>query len=366
MKRAVDSVLETIAGQHATERCWLVGAPYFEPPEVLRTELSHSASAFHFNYPPIEGLASFREAIKTLHASFGQEISAEHVLPTHGAKGGLLAAFAAILKPGDEILHPVPCYPAYTAMAKMLGVSTVGIEQPGGQFSWDEASLEEKMTSRTRAIVLSSPANPNGATLSNEQAQFLVEFCRNHDLKIICDEAYEAFRFAKNTEKGPSFWDPDMQTVVQVRSISKTYALCGWRLGYLVADQQVIAQAKQWQSSILNPPNILAQQAMAGVGAVPQSYLETQRGEILKRLHKVASALGGAGLRTRVPDGGFYLWAKLSSPSSLNWCVEVARKYGIALWPGEDFGAPGWVRISVAACSPEAWQLAVERLGGIR
>jgi aspartate aminotransferase len=367
----LDHVLEALNDHPDPDRSWLVGSPWFEPPDELRRAMQSAASATSFDYPPPQGLAELRAAVAELHRRDGLALEPENVLITHGSKSGLLAVFGCLLQPGDEILHPAPCYPAYPAAATALGETPVAVPHEDGRSLFEPAALEASITPRTRALVLSSPANPTGATLTSGQARELVELCREHGLRLVCDEAYEAFRFAPDTDHLPAHWDPDLETVVQVRSFSKTYALCGWRIGYVAADATLIRRLTAWQSALLNPPNSIAQQALISAPAVSPSFFQEAGRRVRNRLDELVAVLAGAGLGTELPQGGFYVWADVRSrltasghSNTADWCADLARRHGVGLWPGEDFLAPGWVRASAVACADPDWESALGRLGG--
>ncbi len=371
MKRTLDHVLEALNDHPDPDRSWLVGSPWFEPPDELRRAMQSAASATSFDYPPPQGLAELRAAVAELHRRDGLALEPENVLITHGSKSGLLAVFGCLLQPGDEILHPAPCYPAYPAAATALGETPVAVPHEDGRSLFEPAALEASITPRTRALVLSSPANPTGATLTSGQARELVELCREHGLRLVCDEAYEAFRFAPDTDHLPAHWDPDLETVVQVRSFSKTYALCGWRIGYVAADATLIRRLTAWQSALLNPPNSIAQQALISAPAVSPSFFQEAGRRVRNRLDELVAVLAGAGLGTELPQGGFYVWADVRSrlaasghSNTADWCADLARRHGVGLWPGEDFLASGWVRASAVACADPDWESALGRLGG--
>jgi len=330
VRRALDLVLEALESHPDSDRSWLVGSPSFEPPDELRRALREAASASSFDYPPPQGIAELRAAVAELHRRDSLALEPENVLITHGAKSGLLTVFGCLIEPGDEILHTAPCYPAYPAAVAVLGGIPVAVPHEDGRSIGEPAAFEARITPRTRALVLSSPANPTGATLTGDQARELVELCREHGLRLVCDEAYEAFRFAPNTDRLPAHWDPNLETIVQVRSFSKTYALCGWRIGYVAA---------------------------------ATSFREETRRRVRNRLDQLTAVLADAGLKVEAPQGGFYVWADTGRTDTAAWCADLAHRHGIGLWPGEDFLAPGWVRASAVACADSDWESSLDRLG---
>jgi len=371
MKRALDEVLDALAEHHpARQQPWLVGSPFFDPPAVLLAALRETTREERFDYPPSRGIPELRRSICELHAREGDVLSEEEVVVTHGAKAGLLAVFGSLVGPGDEILHASPTYPAYPVMASTFGAVPRPLTETGGRFSWTAEELEARITDKTRLVVLSSPSNPSGATLGEAEAETLVGVCRERGIRLICDEAYEAFRFAGERGSPALRADPELGTVVLLRSFSKSYAVCGWRIGYVAADAALTDRVIAWQSARLNPPNLLAQRALVQVTEVPSSYRRETRLVVAARLEELVSFLRGLGLRAERPAGGFYIWLELGLELSAagfastgELCIELARRVGLALWPGEDYQAPGWVRISAVACEPSHWIEECRQLG---
>ena len=362
-------MIAALAAHGGTASGWLVGEPCVEPPEVVREALVLAARSPSFPYPPAAGLPRLREVLADRHREGGAPASPEQIVVTAGAKAGLLALLAALLEPGDELIHPLPCYPAYPAMARRLGAQPVPVPESGGSFDgWTEA-VAGRIGPRTRAVVLASPSNPSGATLTSDQAQDLVELCRDRGVRLICDEAYGAFRFAAGTEKIAADFDPRRHTVVQLQSVSKTWALCGWRIGWVVADADLAAAVAARHTALLNPASGPPQAAMATLPRVPGAYLEAARAAVQGRVESVVAGLQGNGLEVRRPSGGFYLWLDIEEiamragvAGSPELCLTLARDHGVGLWPGEDFGGSLHVRLAVTAPTPERWDEALGNL----
>jgi len=364
----VDRVVAALARSSRPARGWLVGEPFFPPPERLRAAFARAAGAARAPYGPPGGLPELRAALAELHRRQGQPLAPEHVVVTHGAKAALLALFGALLAPGDEVVCPLPCYPAYLRAAETVGAHVVQVPAAAAGARWDINGVLASLSPRSRLLVLSSPCNPTGAILRDADARRLVETCREHGVRLVCDEAYEAFRVRPQVPRPPVAWDPERETVVQVRSLSKTYALCGWRIGWVAANIEVAGAVQGWQSALLNPPNTPAQQAAVAVTAVDERELAAARDLVRARLVEVRAAFEGAGLAVEPPEGGFYLWCDLRSVlgglSSLAWCERAAERWGLGLWPGEDFGAPGWVRVSAVAPPEGEWERWCDHLRG--
>jgi aspartate/methionine/tyrosine aminotransferase len=367
--RNIDRVVAALEEHRGATHSWLVGEPCFAPPPELTAALAEASNSASFPYPPHEGLPELRQVLAALHQKFDQPVISDQMAVTNGAKGGLLALLATLLEPGDELIHPLPCYPAYPIMAARLGARPVGVNETGRSFSnWVE-SIASRIGPRTRAVVLSSPSNPTGTTLSSHTARSLVDLCRRHDLRLISDEAYADFFFAVGQKGLPSTHDPDRTTVVQLRSASKSWALCGWRLGWIVADAPLIASVARTHATLLNPASGPAQAALCALGEISPTYLDAARGLVDRRFNTLSSALTEAGIPHEKPEGGFYLWLDMTrqiesagATDGVEWCVGLASRCGLGLWPGEDFGVQGHVRIAVTAPSDDDWPAAVTAL----
>lgn len=360
MRRAIDQVGGALAEYRGAARPFVVGEPCFAPPQVLIEAFARRGALESTGYPEPQGDPALRRAIAELHAAQGELVDPHQIVITHGAKGGVLAALSVLLAPGDEIIHPVPCYPAYPVMAKLLGAQPVPLAESDGGFAWSRAELDAVITPRTRAVVLSSPSNPTGATLTGSQAECILAVCRERRLRLICDEAYDGFRYTG--EPRPAALDPSLATLVQIRSFSKTFAVCGWRVGYVVCDAGLADAICRWQAAILNSPNGPAQQALRAAPTVPPDYFESSRRLVHERIAELLCIFEQLGLPATAPAGGFYVWLDVGSAlratgheNPLAWCVALARRHGIGLWPGEDFLGPGRVRVSAVAPRSDEW-----------
>jgi len=366
--RAVDAVIAALAARPGEPVSWIVGEPCFEPPPELADAFARAAESTSFGYPPPAGIPELRAVLAARFETEGLSIAPDQITITSGAKCGLLALFAALLEPGDELIHPQPCYPAYPAMASRLGARPVAVAEREGSFSgWAEA-VARHISPRTRAVVLSSPSNPTGATLDAAEAHDLVELCSTHGIRLIVDEAYTDFRFTADLHALQADLDPNLSTVVRVRSASKSWALCGWRLGWITADAPLATRVATTHSSLLNPASGPAQAALCALPEVSAQYLENVRSMVAGRMDELCPALARAGLPVKKPEGGFYLWLDVNDLNpgrtidAAAWSVEVARRSGVGLWPGDDFDGAGHVRIAVTAPSNSEWPSAVKAL----
>jgi aspartate aminotransferase len=364
VKRAIDDVIAALGRVPGETVNLLVGEPCFDPPAEIQRAFERMAGEPASGYGPPGGEPALRAVLA--HREGGGSLAAEQVMITHGAKGGLLALFAELVEPGGEVIHPLPCYPAYPAMVRRFGGKPVGVAERGDGFAgWSDEVLAAVSPS-TRAVVLSSPSNPSGTTIADGELAALVDGCRERGIRLVLDEAYSAFRFVEDGAD-PGAVDPDRRTVVRVGSASKSLALCGWRIGWIVADRELVKAVTGVQSALLNPPATPPQRALVALPEVPESYFEANRKAVRERLKAMTEAVRQAGFDAAMPAGGFYLWVDVrgrldsESPTSAAWCRRLAERHGVGLWPGEDYGVPGWVRFALPR--GDDWRETVAELG---
>lgn len=367
--RRVDLITSALESHAGTSTSWLVGEPCFDPPAELVEALAQAARMPNSKYPPHEGLPELRRVLAQHHSARGSSVAPAQVVVTSGAKGALLALLATILEPGDELIHPAPWYPAYPLMATRFGARPLAVPESGPDFEGWAAAVAPLIGPRTRAVVIASPSNPTGSTLSPAAAAELVELCRARGIRLICDEAYVDFRFTSGDENLPTDYDPDRTTVVQVRSASKSWALCGWRVGWLVADAPLVARVARTHASLVNPASRPAQTALCSLPEIPPEYVESARAAVHARMRALCDSLENAGFAFDAPNGGFYLWldvADLCAAAGFDdvtdWCIDLAHHLGIGLWPGHDFGGTRHVRLAVTSPSDSDWPAALKTL----
>jgi aspartate/methionine/tyrosine aminotransferase len=347
MRRALDEVIAALQRYRGEAIDLLVGEPCFEPPAAILSAFARTAGEPVSGYGPPAGLWQLRSVLAEWAG--GPAVDPQQLVVTHGAKGGLLALLAALVEPGDEVIHPLPCYPAYPAMVRRFGGVPVGVAETGAGFAGWSRAVAEVLGDRTRAVVLSSPSNPSGSILTAGELESVVELCAVHGVRLILDEAYDAFRFDDGAVE--TVRDRPGETLVRVGSASKSLALCGWRMGWVVADAELATRVAVAQAALVNPPATPPQRALLALREVPGAYFEANRLEVRRRMEALAGAMRAAGFDAALPAGGFYLWIdvrdRLEGGSSAVWCERLAEEHGIGFWPGEDYGCPGFVRLAL-------------------
>jgi aspartate/methionine/tyrosine aminotransferase len=363
VRRALDGVVSALRSFPGRAIDLLAGEPCFEAPAALRAAFARAAREPASGYGPVAGLPELRRLLA--EREDGGRAGAENVVVTHGAKGGLLVLLAALVEPGDEVIHPVPCYPAYPAMVRRFGGVPVAVPERGDGFAgWSEA-VATRVGRRTRAVLLSSPSNPSGSVLDEDRLAALVELCRAASLRLVVDQAYAAFSF-EGAGAAVRLGEPEA-AVVRVGSASKSFAVCGWRIGWVVADPNLVSRIIEVQGALLNPPATPPQRALLALPEVPEEGLAAIRLAVRERQQVMVETLRGIGFDATLPAGGFYLWIDLRSRlgdgegDTVAWCERIAAECGVGLWPGEDFGGPGFVRLALPL--GDRWREDVTELG---
>lgn len=351
-RRGFDTVRAALGRFEGIAIDLVVGTPGFEPPRELLDALRASAGEAHYGYTDNQGTLALREAICRLHLAAGESLDPEQIFVSHGAKVAALGVLGCLLEAGDEVVLPSPCYPPYLELPRLFGARPVLCMREGPGFELDPSTLAAAITSKTRMLLVTSPCNPTGATLNADQAQALVDLCRERDLWLVVDETYASFVYGEAGVSSMQPFDPQLERTMRIRSFSKGFGLCGWRTGYVVAHAEIANRLAAFQASNINPPNALMQRALGAVDVVPPSYSDQVREFVRERLQAIVDALNAAGLPATMPTGGFYAMVDLrrtAFESSLEFCRSLAEQEGVGLWPGEDFQAPGWARVCGAA-----------------
>ncbi len=271
--------------------------------------------ANHTNYTANGGIAPLREAIVAkLARDNGIHVDTEQVWVTIGATQGLHQAMALTLAPGDEVLVPDPGYTTFTMNARMLGAVPVPYPlRPEAGFMPSIDELERVVTDRTRVIIINSPSNPLGTIFPRELLADLLDFARRHDLWVISDEVYEAFTWAGEHVSIASLDTEDR--VFSVFSLSKTYAMTGIRVGYLVTPPGLAATMRTVQEASISCVNTPGQYAAIAAITGDQSHVVAAREHYRGNLDAATSLLDARGIRYLAPGGAFYLWADMSHVS---------------------------------------------------
>jgi len=280
------------------------------------------------------------------------------ILITHGAIHAYYLALQSILNPGDEVLIPDPSWATHANMVKLLRGRVVPVPAPAENgFIPSIAAWKKALTTNTRVILINYPANPTGMLASREYLQELQEFTAENDLWVVSDEVYQNLYFNEKPISAGAFPGVKDRTVL-VNSLSKTYAMTGWRVGYLAAPEQVIENALKAGQNTITCVAPFVQKAAAFALSDPgvQKVAEEMRDVYTRRRElviQIAREFGPSPVRVVPPQGAFYFFLDLRAikMTSLEICERILEQTGVGLVPGSAFGeqGEGFVRMTIAA-----------------
>jgi aspartate/methionine/tyrosine aminotransferase len=323
------------------------GEPDFPSPQhVVDAAINAASDPKNHKYSPAAGLESLREVIaKTSKEYSGFDINSKNVIVSNGGKQSILTAFLSILDSGDEVLIPAPYWTTYPEAVKIAGGSPVFIEtKKDNNFKVTVDLLENAKTSNTKLLVWCSPSNPTGVVYTN-------------DLWILSDELYEHLVYEGEASPSPAIYDSELKNTIIVNGVSKAYSMTGWRVGWLIANDEVVGLGKKIQSqatsNVSNVSQLAAESALLnGLDVTNEMKIAFNR----RRLFSTEKINSISNLNVVESTGAFYLFVDVNHycsgnngiNSSEELCDWLLENYFIAFVPGEVFGTPGFMRLSYA------------------
>jgi aspartate aminotransferase len=330
-----------------------VGDPSFPTPPHVVDAAARAARDGWTRYVPSAGIGELREAIAgKLRKHNRLEVEPGQVTVTAGGIGAVHAAMLSVLEPGDEILLPDPGWPNFRMIAGLLHApERLYRLRPEHGFLPDISELERACGPRTRALLVNSPSNPLGTIIPAARLRELLAFARERDLWVISDECYDQITFDDSFASLASLGDPER--VLSCYTFSKTYAMTGWRVGYLVGPPEAAALGDKIQQALVSCVNPPAQMAALAALTGPQDGVDEMRETYRERRDALVALLAEHDLSCAPPAGAFYAWVDVRgrAASSHELVIELLRRERVAVAPGTAFGAAGegWVRLSLAS-----------------
>jgi len=333
-----------------------VGEPDFQTPPHIVEAAARAAADGYTKYTPNRGLPSVVEAIcEKLARRNGVAAEPEHVVVTSGAVGAIMGALIALVEPGEGILLPDPGWPNYEMMAAVIGAHTVAypLEAANGYEPDLERLADLAARPGAKAIVVNSPGNPTGAVWSRETIERVVEIASAHGLYVVSDEVYEEIVF-EGEHVSPATFDEDGR-VITVSGVSKTYAMTGWRVGYLAASPEIAGLVAKVQEPLVACAASVSQRAAEAALTGPQDCVVTMRDAYRSRRDVAVATLGGHGLLVSEPRGAFYILADVgrATEDTYAFARALVEEHALAVAPGATFGpgGRGLVRLSLASAT---------------
>ena len=344
-----------------------IGEPDFTAPPLVRDASQRAVSQGRTQYTDATGLPALRLALSTWYATrFGLHIDPRRIVVTAGASAALQLACLALVDRDDEVLLPDPSYPCnrhFVAAAE--GKPVLLPASADARYQLSAAGVRAAWGPHTRGVLLASPSNPTGTSIDPVEMGRIVDVVREHGGFTLVDEIYLGLSFDERYGHSALMHGDD---VISINSFSKYFSMTGWRLGWLVVPDALVAPIEKLAQNLYICPSTLAQHAALACFE-PESIAEYERrrDEFRARRDFLVPALNAIGLPVPVmPDGAFYAWADCSAHSTDSWdfCFEVMKQAHVAITPGRDFGRAGterFVRLSYANSMADL-QEAVARL----
>ena len=340
------------------------GEPDFPTPaHVVEAAVAAARDPRNHRYSPAAGLPDLREAVaeKTLRDS-GTTVSPSQVIVTNGGKQAVYQSFAALLDDGDEVILPAPYWTTYPEAIALAGGVTVEVFAGADQeYKVTVDQLEAARTERTKVLLFCSPSNPTGAVYTRDEVTAVATWALEHGVWIISDEIYQDLTYdgveaVSVTEAVPEVAD---QTIL-VNGVAKTYAMTGWRVGWMVGPADVVAGAANLQSHLSSNVSNVSQRAALAALTGPQDEVEVMRRAFDARRATIVRELNSIdGVVTPTPQGAFYVypdvsgllgreWGGVTPTTSLELADLILEQADVAVVPGEAFGPSGYLRLSYA------------------
>jgi aspartate/methionine/tyrosine aminotransferase len=327
------------------------GEPDFPTPAHIVEACIRALHNGRTGYPDNRGEKSFREAIALkLHRDNALTFDpATQILATSGATFGIHAALTALLQEGDEVLLPDPIYDAYHSPILLAGgvVRPVASRVENGRFTLHPEALEQAWSPKVRAMILNTPWNPVGTVLTRAELDTIEDFCLRRNVTLISDEIYEAITYDGHKHVSP-------RSAILVNSLSKTYSMTGWRVGYCAGPKEIIQRMFMVLAQSSRGPATFVQDAATEALTASQDCVTTMRDEYARRRRQVLDALAGLPrVKVAPPEGGFFAMADISGfhESSNDVRKRLLRDHGVVVINGSAYGpcGEGTLRVSFAS-----------------
>ena len=338
------------------------GEPDFPTPENIKRAAIQAVEQNFTKYTPAGGTAELKKAVCERHAQdFGTGYQPAECLITVGGKHGIFNLTQALINPGDEVVLPVPYWVTYKDVVNYAGGKCVLVETEEQQaFTVTAAMIEPHLTARTRMVIVNSPSNPSGAVMDRGEFEKIFALTSRRGIYLLTDECYSKFLYDSEPYSVASI-EGAKETVIVAGSLSKTYAMTGWRIGFVLAPAPIIGAMLKLQSHSTSNPTSISQKAAVEALRGPQDSVASMLAEYRKRRDFVVARLRAIpGVRCAEPRGAFYAYPNVGvalgrngMDDTLAFSERLLEEARVAVVPGEAFGTDRHVRISYATSMKE-------------
>lgn len=338
-----------------------VGEPDFNTPEFIIQAAKKAMDDGHTKYTPVGGIPELKKAIiHKMNRDHQLQYTEKEVVVATGAKFALYLLFQVLLDQDDEVIIPTPYWVSYPDQVELAGGKPVWVEGlEANDFKITAAQLEEKITDKTKVLVLNSPSNPTGMMYTEEELKAIGDVCLKHQIIIVSDEIYEKLIYVDEKHVSIASISDELkaQTIV-INGVSKSHAMTGWRIGYACGPESIIKAVTDFASQTTSNPTSISQYATIAAYTNDQSEqaiheMKEQFSIRLNRLHELLNEIPG--IHCKKPHGAFYVFPNVSEAVELTgfesvdeWCKALLEEELVAIVPGSGFGSPENVRLSYA------------------
>src|ERR1700678_816621 len=333
------------------------GEPHFETPRHIKDAAIDAINQGFTRYTAVAGVPEVRKAIVARHKEdFGTDYAVDECVFTTGGKLALFNAIQVLIDHGDEVILPVPYWVSFKDIIQYAGGVVVPVESREDEnFRITAKMIEAAITPRTKAIILNTPSNPSGAVVSPADLEAIVRLAHKHEIYVLLDECYVYLNFTGKIVSGASFTDCKEHIVV-LGSLSKTYAMTGWRAGFALGPKQIIAAMSKLQSQSTSNTASMVQRASIAALTGSQECVSEMRTDYIKLRDRVLEGFKSIpGLTCTVPQGAFYVYPNVSAfigkggiESASDLAARLLTEAHVVVVAGEAFGTENHIRLSYA------------------
>lgn len=339
------------------------GEPDFPTPDHIKKAAIKAIEENKSKYTPTGGVMPLREAICAWHKrELGSSYEPKECVVSVGGKHSIFNVMSVLIQQGDEVIIPAPYWVSFPDIAKYAGGTPIFVEtKPEDGFSVKAASIEKAITPKTRLLVLNSPSNPTGGVVPPDEYERILAICKKHDVWLMADECYSHFTYEPHKPYSIASAGSSKENVIIIGSVSKTFAMTGWRIGYTLGPEALIQALIKLQSQSTSNATSIAQYAALEAMRGPMETVPAMLAEYAKRRKRIVEGLRAIpGVTCEWPGGAFYAFPDISAhlssvrgePALAKTCTDISKmlleKARVAVVPGEAFGAPGYLRLSYA------------------
>ena len=347
------------------------GEPDFPTPEHVKAAAKRALDEDFTKYTAVSGTRALKEAVCARVAEdFGARYDVGQCSATVGGKQAIFNAVMAVIDPGDEVLVENPCWVSFPEIVRFAEGRVVPVETEGEDFHLTAEAVRRAVTPRAKLLIINSPSNPTGRVIDPAEFQRIVEAAIERGLRVVSDECYVSFVYPPRRPFSAAALPAALREHVLIAgSLSKTYAMTGWRVGFALGAEEWVRAIVKIQSQSTSNVTSIAQQAAVAALAGPQQPVREMLAEYQRRRDWLVPALNQIpGVRCGLPEGAFYAFPDVKGliercgfAGSQQLAEVLLKDYGVVLSPGSFFGAEGYLRLSYAT-SLEAIRQAVERI----